>query len=271
MLITLAHSPDADDAFMFYALVKGKIRTNGISFRFELSDIETLNRQAIEGIYDVAAISFAAYPYIYKNYKLLSVGASVGENYGPIVVAKKKLDTLKEKTIAVPGTLTTAYLALKLYEQNFTDRVIAFDKIPQEVISGEVDAGVLIHEGQLNYEGLGLHKVVDLGQWWWNETKLPLPLGGNVIKRSLDIDLAKKVQEIIRQSIKYALEHKDEALGYAIKFARNLDKNRAAKFVGMYVNDYTLDLGQRGKEGLKILFQKANSIGLIKEKVFLEF
>ena len=259
MLITLAHSVDADDAFMFYALANGKIDTGALSFRHELCDIETLNRKAIDMVYDVTAISFAAYPYIAKSYALLSVGASVGDKYGPVVVAKKNLSTLKGKVIAVPGTLTTAFLTLKLYERDFTHKVVAFDKIPEVVSRGQVDAGVLIHEGQINYDSFGLHKIVDLGEWWWNQTKLPLPLGGNAIKMTLGNEVAQNVQEIIRKSIRYALGNKDEVLNYAMKFARNLDKSRTDKFVGMYVNDFTIELGSSGRQALEILYQKAFS------------
>ena len=271
--VTLAHSPDADDAFMFYALANKKIDTDGLCFIHELHNIETLNRRAIEGVYDVTAISFHAYPLISKNYALLSCGSSVGDNYGPIIVSKKPIETkeLKGKVVAIPGTLTTAFLTLKLFDKNIPHKVIPFDKIPDAVASGEVDAGVLIHEGQVNFESYGLCKVLDLGKWWYEDTGLPLPLGGNAIKRNIETDVAGKVISAMKHSIEFALAHRDDALSYAMKFSRDIGKDKADKFVSMYVNNYTLDLGERGKEAVMALLRKGFEAGIIKDNVDVKF
>jgi len=236
--ITVAHSPDSDDAFMFYALVNNKIDTGDLKFVNILSDIETLNRKAFEGVYDVTAISFHAYAYVSDKYMLMPCGASMGIGYGPILVAKKKFSPsdLKDLTIGVPGTLTSAFLILKIFEPNVKYKVIQFDKIIDAVLNDEIDAGLLIHEGQLTYSNSGLVKLIDFGEWWYDQTGLPLPLGGNAIKKELGIQLMKKVSRYLYESVKYALENRYEALKYALQFARGMDDNLADKFVGMYGN-----------------------------------
>jgi len=243
-VIRVAHSPDSDDAFMFYALATRKIDTGELSYDHTLSDIETLNRKAIEGDgeYEVSAISFHAYAYLADRYALLSCGGSVGTNYGPIVVSRKPLgiDELVNTKVAIPGTMTTAFLTLRLMVPEIDYEVVAFDKILDEMAKEEFDAGLLIHEGQLTYREEGFHKVVDLGEWWQDETGLPLPLGGNVIRRDLGMPLMKMISLHIRESIQYALDHRDDALDYALSFSRGLDAQRADRFVGMYVNDLTL-------------------------------
>ncbi|MFN4306180.1 MqnA/MqnD/SBP family protein [Sulfurihydrogenibium azorense] len=266
MIIRVAHSPDSDDAFMFYAINQKKIDTKGYEFVDILSDIETLNREALKGTYEVSAISIHAFPYVADKYALLSSGASMGDNYGPIVVAKQPFDPkeLKNKKIAVPGTLTSAFLALKLFEPNIDYVVIPFDKIIEEVKSGNVDAGLIIHEGQLTYQDEGLVCIVDLGKWWHEKTGgLPLPLGGNVIRKDLGIEIMKEISEILRESIKYSLTHREEAVEYALKFARGMDKSKADKFIGMYVNDLTVDYGERGKKAIQLFLKEAYEKGFI--------
>ena len=271
--IHVAHSPDSDDAFMFYALATKKIDTGGINYIHVLSDIETLNRKAMEGEYDVTAISFHAYAYLSDKYALLSSGASMGRNYGPIVISSKPMSSklLAERTVAIPGTLTTAFLALRLFEPNVKYEVVAFDRILEDVQRGKYDAGLLIHEGQLTYREMGLHKVLDLGEWWQDRTGLPLPLGGNVIRRSLGQALMTRVSDDIKRSIQYGLDHREETLAYAIQFSRGLDPGRADRFVGMYVNDLTLDYGDEGREAVRRLLEEASSKGIIPNKVELEF
>ncbi|ACN98776.1 conserved hypothetical protein [Sulfurihydrogenibium azorense Az-Fu1] len=266
MIIRVAHSPDSDDAFMFYAINQKKIDTKGYEFVDILSDIETLNREALKGTYEVSAISIHAFPYVADKYALLSSGASMGDNYGPMVVAKQPFDPkeLKNKKIAVPGTLTSAFLALKLFEPNIDYVVIPFDKIIEEVKSGNVDAGLIIHEGQLTYQDEGLVCIVDLGKWWHEKTGgLPLPLGGNVIRKDLGIEIMKEISEILRESIKYSLTHREEAVEYALKFARGMDKSKADKFIGMYVNDLTVDYGERGKKAIQLFLKEAYEKGFI--------
>ncbi|MGO4212593.1 MqnA/MqnD/SBP family protein, partial [Terriglobus sp. YAF25] len=237
--ISIAHSPDSDDAFMFYGLATNKIRVPGYKFSHTLTDIETLNRKAMnEAFYDVTAISFHAYPYLQDNYALMACGGSVGDGYGPMIVAPKKLttDEVKKLKIAVPGTLTTAYLALKLFAPEVETATIPFDEIIPRVAGGEFEAGLIIHEGQLTYGNSGLHKILDLGQWWREETNgLPLPLGGNAIRRSLGSDVMKTTTQALRDSIQHALDNREEALQYAMQFARDLDTSLANRFVGMYV------------------------------------
>lgn len=271
--ITVAHSPDSDDAFMFYALVNNKIDTGDLKFINILSDIETLNRKAFEGIYDVTAISFHAYAYVSDKYILLPCGASMGVGYGPILVAKRKFDMseLKNLTVGVPGTLTSAFLVLKIFEPNLNYKVIQFDKIIEAVVNDEVDAGLLIHEGQLTYSNYGLEKVFDFGKRWSKETGLPLPLGGNAIKRELGEDLIKKVARCLRDSIKYAMENKIEALQYALEFARGMDSELADKFVGMYVNELTLDYGENGRRAVELFLDMGFEKGVIPKKVKVEF
>lgn len=271
--ITIAHSPDSDDAFMFYALVNNKINTGDIEFLNVLSDIETLNRKAFESVYDVTAISFHAYAYISDRYILLPCGASMGIGYGPIVVAKREIppSELKNLTIGVPGTLTSAFLILKIFEPNVNYKVIQFDKIIDSVLNGEVDAGLLIHEGQLTYSNSGLVKIIDFGKWWFEQTGLPLPLGGNAIKRELGDKLIKQVAKYLYESIKYALQNRNEALGYALKFARDMDDKLADKFVGMYVNELTLDYGEEGRKAVQLFLDMGYERGLIPHKVKVEF
>ncbi|MFN3947282.1 MAG: menaquinone biosynthesis family protein [Aquificaceae bacterium] len=266
MVIRIAHSPDSDDAFMFYALTSGKVDTEGLEIQHVLADIETLNREALKGTYEVSAISFHAYPYVADKYLVLPSGGSVGEGYGPLVVSKEDLSTLKGKRIAVPGKLTTAYLVLKLYQPEFEEVIMPFDTILEAVEKGSVDAGLIIHEGQLSYADKNLKKVVDLGEWWKEERGLPLPLGCNVIRKDLGWDLIKKMERLMRKSIKYALENKEAALEFAKNYARDIkeDKARIEKFVGMYVNERTLDYGEDGRQAVKLLLQLGIERGIIK-------
>ena len=269
-MIRIAHSPDADDAFMFYPLAKSKIEID-LKFEHVLGDIQTLNQKALAGEYEVSAISLHAYPYIAGKYALLSCGGSVGCGYGPVVVSRKRIRGLRGKTVAVPGLLTTAYLTLKLFEKGFTAKVIPFDKIIDEVVNGGTDAGVVIHEGQIFYRDEKLYKLADLGEWWYGKTRLPLPLGGIAVRRDLGEELMKKIAHCIGESIKYALEHREEALDYALKFARGLEKNKADKFIGMYVNKYTLDYGEDGRKAIKLLLSRGYEEGIITKKVKVDF
>src|SRR5688572_9932231 len=271
--IRIAHSPDSDDAFMFYALATHKIDTGGVNYTHLLNDIETLNRKALVGEYEVSAVSFHAYAYLADKYALLSCGASMGDNYGPVVVAGKPMQpkSLAGRTIAIPGTLTTAFLALRLYEPRVKYEVVPFDRIIEEVQKGKYEAGLLIHEGQLTYREMGLHKVVDLGEWWQDRCNLPLPLGGNVIKRSLGPRLMEQVSNDIRRSIKYGLDHREEAIDYAIQFSRGLDLQKADRFIGMYVNELTLDYGEDGRKAVRLLLSEAHQKNIIPQQVDLEF
>jgi len=271
--IHVAHSPDSDDAFMFYALASRKFDTGDLNYVHTLSDIETLNRQAMKGEYEVSAVSFHAYAYMSDKYALLSCGASMGKNYGPIVVARGPVppEGLINMTVAIPGTLTTAFLALRLFEPDIRYAVVPFDRILDEVREGNYDAGLLIHEGQLTYREMGLHKVMDLGVWWLEQTGLPLPLGGNVIKRDLGKPMMDRVAHDIRKSIQYGLDHRDEAMAYAIQFSRGLDKERVDRFIGMYVNELTLDYGSEGKQAVERLLSEAYKKKVIPERVALEF
>jgi 1,4-dihydroxy-6-naphthoate synthase len=271
--ITVAHSPDSDDAFMFYGLASGAVETHGIEVDQVLSDIETLNRAAFEGKYEVTAVSFHAYAHLVDKYALLPHGASMGDNYGPIVVAKDEgVREVKGRKIAIPGTLTTAYLALQLYEKDFTHVVVPFDEIEQFVLDGQADAGLLIHEGQLTYGENGLRKIVDLGEWWAERTGgLPLPLGGNIIRRDLGPDMIRKVSKLLHDSIAYALSDRKAAVEYAQQFGRGLDQARTDTFVGMYVNDLTLGYGERGRKGVERLMTEAFEKGLIPKRVPVEF
>jgi 1,4-dihydroxy-6-naphthoate synthase len=271
--IHVAHSPDSDDAFMFYALATRKIDTGDLNYIHTLSDIETLNRKAMKGEFEVSAVSFHAYAYLSDKYALLSCGASMGRNYGPIVVAGKPMraQSLSKMTVAIPGTLTTAFLALRLMEPDVQYQVVPFDKILEEVQMGKYEAGLLIHEGQITYREMGLYKVVDLGEWWLKETGLPLPLGGNVIRRDLGKPTMERVAQDIKRSIQYGLDHREEAMAYALQFARGLDTQRIDRFIGMYVNDLTLDYGTEGKQAVKKLLGEAYKNKLIPERVALEF
>ncbi len=271
--LSLAHSPDSDDAFMFYALATKKIKTGNLRFSHTLEDIESLNQKAREGIYDITALSFHAYAYLADRYVLLPSGGSFGDGYGPLVVARGSLNAqgLKGKRIAVPGKLTTAYLVMRLYEPDFEPVFIPFDRILGLVASGDVDAGVLIHEGQLTYAREGVKKVVDLGEWWIKETRLPLPLGGNGIRRDLDRRIIQQTAKVLSESIRYGLAHREEALEYAIQFARGLDPSTADRFVSLYVNDWTLDYGERGRQAVQTLLDRAFERGVLPHQVNAEF
>ena len=271
--ISIAHSPDSDDAFMFYGLATGKVRSPGLRFTHTLCDIETLNRRALEGFYDVTAISFHVYPYIQDEYALLASGGSVGEGYGPMIVSTRpfSLEQITRVTIAVPGTLTTAYLVLKLFEPHIETAVVPFDQIIPQVKAGKFDAGLIIHEGQLTFGKSGMQKILDLGEWWQNETGLPLPLGGNAIKRALGPKLMSQVAAAVKQSIQHALDHREQALQYAMQFARDLDHQLADRFVGMYVNRRTLDYGEDGRQAISELLRRGHKAGIIPQKVKVDF
>src|SRR3989338_3801601 len=271
--IRAGHSPDADDAFMFYAIAHEKIRTDGITFSHVIEDIESLNQRAFKADLEVTALSAFTFFQVADKYALMPCGASIGDNYGPMVVATTSIypKELEGKKIAVPGLHTTAYLALKLFLPDFKAVVMPFDKIMEAVSSGEVDAGLVIHEGQLIYKSLGFHKVVDLGEWFYEVTKLHLPLGIDAVRKNLGRDVMRKTTRILRESIEYALKHRDEALMYAIKFGRGVEVDTADQFVAMYVNDHTVDMGRKGKEGLLALQRAAIENGLLKDPAKIEF
>ena len=272
--ISIAHSPDSDDAFMFYGLATTKVRVHGYMCTHTLTDNETLNQRAIkEAFYDVTAISFHAYPYLQDKYTLMACGGSVGEGYGPMIVASRKLslDAVKKTKIAVPGTLTTAFLTLKLFAPEIETAVVPFDKIIPAVVAGEYDAGLIIHEGQLTYAKDGLVKLLDLGQWWREQTGLPLPLGGNAIRRSLGAETLLTTTNALRDSIQHALDNREEALAYAMQFARDLDTSLANRFVGMYVNERTLNYGSDGREAIKKLLDMGFERGIIPHKAHVDF
>ena len=273
--ITVAHSPDSDDAFMFYGLATNKVRTPGLKFQHTLCDIETLNRAAMngDGKYDVSAISFHAYPYVQEKYALMPCGGSVGEGYGPMIVSQRAftIDEVKKLKLAVPGTLTTAYLALKLFAPTVETEVVPFDQIIPQILEGKYEAGLIIHEGQLSYGQQGLQKIVDLGKWWRDMTGLPLPLGGNAIRRELGAETIASVNRALRDSIQYALDHREEALEYAMQFARDLDKTTANRFVGMYVNERTLDFAADGRTAIQMLLDRGYRAGIIKHEPKIEF
>ncbi len=273
MEIKLAHSPDSDDAFMFYALATQKVRAPGLKFTHVLADIETLNQAAASEIYDVTALSFSAYAYLRDKYVLVDCGASFGEGYGPIVVASHPMrrQELAGRRVAVPGLRTTAHLTLKLFEPRFEPVPMAFDKILDAVRNESVDAGLLIHEGQLLFPQAGLHRVVDLGQWWLEQTGLPLPLGGNAVRRALGPVVGRQIARAIRESVSYGLEHRDAALNYAMQFARDMDAELADKFVGMYVNSWTLGYGDRGRQAVRELLSRGVEAGLIPGPADVEF
>jgi 1,4-dihydroxy-6-naphthoate synthase len=271
--LRLAHSPDSDDAFMFYALATGKVRLPGVKFTHILSDIESLNQAARTETYDITAVSFYGYTFVADKYVLMDCGASFGEGYGPIVVSSHpiKKNELAGRKIAIPGTLTTSYLALKLFEPNVEVVTMPFDKILGAVQAKEVEAGLLIHEGQLLFSQIGLHRVVDLGQWWQETTQLPLPLGGNAIRRSLGKEFGLQVARVIRDSIAYALDHREPALNYALQFARDMDPLLADKFIGMYVNRWTLDYGEEGRRAVRELLSRGAAAGLVPSTFKVEF
>ncbi len=271
--LRLAHSPDSDDAFMFYALATGKVRLPGVKFEHILSDIESLNNAARKETYDVTAVSFYGYAFVADKYVLLDCGASFGEGYGPIVVASHpiKKNDLAGRKIAIPGTLTTSYLALKLFEPNVETVTMPFDKILDAVQAKEVEAGLLIHEGQLLFSQIGLHRVVDLGQWWQESTGLPLPLGANAVLRSLGPEMGLKVARVIRESVSYALAHREAAVNYALQFARDMDPVLADKFIGMYVNRWTLGYGEEGRRAVRELLSRGAAAGLVPSSFKVEF
>lgn len=271
--ITVAHSPDSDDAFMFYGLATNKLETDGLRFEHTLKDIQSLNEDAKNGVFDVTAISFHAYAYVADKYALLPHGASIGDKYGPILVSRepRKPEEIPGMKIAIPGELTSAFLALRIYNSDFEYEVYPFDEIIDAVKNGKADAGLLIHEGQLFYKQMGLDKVLDLGEWWNEKTGLPLPMGGNVIRRDLGEDLMKQVSKHLHRSIIYSMENREDALRYAMQFARDMEPELADRFVAMWVNDLTLDYGDRGREGVRRLLQEGYDKGIIPNEVDIEF
>jgi 5,8-dihydroxy-2-naphthoate synthase len=271
--ISLAHSPDSDDAFMFYGLARGKVGTGDLEIVHTLADIETLNRQARDGVHEVTAISFHAYPYVRERYALMPCGGSIGDGYGPLLVARDEIDPadLGGRIVAVPGTLTTATLALKLFAPGARTHVVAFDRILDEVREGRAEVGLVIHEGQLTFGGHGLRKVMDLGAWWKAETGLPLPLGGNAVRRDLGPAVMARLTGLVRETVRYSLEHRAEALVYAMSFARGMDPSVADRFVGMWVNEMTLDCGPRGREAVQTLLDRGYAAGVIPERVAVDF
>ena len=271
--IHVAHSPDSDDAFMFYALAEGKVDTGGLRYFHELQDIETLNQRALRAELEVTAVSIHAYAYLADRYALLPHGASMGDGYGPRLVAREPMDRsdVRGKRVAIPGPLTSAFLALRLYEPDFVPVPTPFDEIEEAVEEGAVDLGLLIHEGQLTYGDRGLHLVADMGAWWLEETRLPLPLGGNVVRKDLGAEMTRDISRHLRASIAYGLEHRAGALDHAMQYARGLERSRADTFVGMYVNDWTLDYGPRGREAVRRFLQRGHEAGLIPRSVRVEF
>jgi len=271
--ISVAHSPDSDDAFMFYGLATNKLETDGLRFEHTLKDIQSLNEDARNGVFDVTAISFHAYAYVADKYALLPHGASIGDQYGPIVVSKEPRDPAEigQMKIAIPGELTSAFLALRIFNQQFEYVVFPFDEIIQAVQQGRVDAGLLIHEGQLYYKEEGLDKVLDLGEWWFEETGLPLPMGGNAIRRDLGGELMHEVSRHLRRSIVYSMENREDALAYAMQFARDMPAELADRFVAMWVNELTLDYTDRAKEGVRLLLEKGYEKGMIPHRIEVDF
>jgi 1,4-dihydroxy-6-naphthoate synthase len=273
MKISLAHSPDSDDAFMFYALARGKIETDGVEIEHVLADIESLNQAAREGRHEVTALSFHAYAHVADRYALMPCGGSIGDGYGPLLVARERLDParLAGRSVAVPGRLTTACLALRLFDPEVTTRVVPFDRILDEVRQGRADVGLLIHEGQLTFSGQGLERILDLGAWWKRETGLPLPLGGNAVRRDLGPDLMARLTRLVRDSVRYGLDHRSDALDYALGFARGMDRQVADRFVSMWVNDLTLDCGERGRSAVQTLLDRAWEARIVPAPVHAEF
>jgi 5,8-dihydroxy-2-naphthoate synthase len=270
--IVCAHSPDSDDAFMFYAMATKKVRSRFLSFRHVLEDIETLNKKAVQGLYELTAISYHAYPYVADKYVLLASGSSVGDGYGPLVVSSRHMqpDELKGKKIGIPGTMTTAFLTMKLFQPDFEQVVLPFDRILDAVKNHDVDAGLIIHEGQLTYGHGGLHAVIDLGKWFKTKYGLPLPLGANALRRDLSAEVQTECARLMRESIQHSLEHREEALNYAMQFARDLDLASAEQFVGMYVNDHTLDGGEIVPRAAQKLLDLGFEAGLIPHKTIVE-
>jgi 1,4-dihydroxy-6-naphthoate synthase len=271
--IVCAHSPDSDDAYMFYALATRKIRSRLVTIRHELADIETLNRKAVEGVYELTAISYHAYPYVADKYQLMASGSSVGDGYGPMLISTRPMSPaeVKGKRIAIPGKLTTAYLTLKLFEPDFVEVLTPFDKIPDAVRAGSVDVGLVIHEAQLTYAKGGFHLVTDLGRWWKQKFGLPLPLGANVLRRDLPDDIKSECCRLMKESIQHALDHQEAALAYAMQFARDMEQPLAEKFVGMYVNHHTLDCGEDVPMAAQKLLDMGYEAGLIDRQIQVEF
>jgi len=271
--IRIAHSPDSDDAFMFYALANDIFDTGELKFTHTLKDIETLNKEALSGTYEVSAISIHAYPQLADKYILMPTGSSMGDKYGPMIVSENDLseDDLNDLTIAVPGEMTTALLAMRIYNPNLKYEVVPFDQIIPQIKAGKYEAGLIIHEGQLTYAQEGLYKIIDMGQWWYKETGLPLPLGGNVIRRDLGDKLMHTVSDFIQRSIQHSIDHREPALEYALKFAGDMDPKLADKFVGMYVNHWTLDYGEVGRKAIRTLLDRGVAEGIIKHPVNVEF
>ena len=284
MLLRLGHSPDPDDAFMFYALAKGKLPTGSYQFEHVLQDIQTLNRRARKGELEITAISIHAYPYVSQHYALTSCGSSMGDGYGPMVVCRQAdaarfgadpIEGLRGKRIAIPGELTTAFLSLQLAVGKGGDAfdydVVMFDRIPEAVRNGKYDAGLIIHEGQLTYAQMGLHKLLDTAEWWGARTGLPLPLGGNCIRKDLGARVMQEVTDILKQSIQYSLDHRDQAVEYALQYGRDLDRHLADRFVGMYVNHWTLDYGARGRQAISRLLEEGAAAGLVPQAGVVEY
>jgi 1,4-dihydroxy-6-naphthoate synthase len=271
--ISLAHSPDSDDAFMFYGLASGHVDCGDLEVEHVLTDIETLNQHAREGRHEVTAISFHAYPFVAHRYALMPCGGSIGDGYGPLLVAREALDPtrLGEREVAVPGSLTSAFLALKLFAPAARTRVVPFDRILDEVAEGRADVGLIIHEGQLTYGGHGLHRLLDLGAWWKQETGLPLPLGGNAVRRDVGPELLATLTRLVRETVRYSLEHRPQALDYALGFARGMERGVADRFVGMWVNEMTLDCGERGRRAVQELLDRGNAAGVIPHRVVVDF
>lgn len=272
-VIHVAHSPDSDDAFMFWALAHNRVDTEGLTFEHHLSDIQTLNEAAKNGQYEVTAISYFAYPFIQDKYALMTCGSSVGDKYGPVLIAKAPMQQadLADKPIAVPGWMTTAYLALKVWYPEAVTEVVPFDEIMDRVADGTYAAGLLIHEGQLTYREKGFHKVVDLGEWWFEESNLPLPLGGNAVRRDLGEDLCRKIARVIKRSIEYGLAHREEAMAYAKTFSRGLTDGQTDRFIGMYVNDMTLEADMEIQKAIRLLLFRGYGLGLLPEKPEIHF
>jgi len=273
MKITVAHSSDSDDAFMFYGLARGKVPTGDLEVTHVLADIETLNRLAREGRHEVTAISFHAYPHLADTYALMPCGGSIGDGYGPLLVSREPMEPARiaSTTVAVPGTLTSAFLALKLFAPGVATRVVPFDRILDEVREGHADVGLIIHEGQLTFGGQGLAKVLDLGAWWKEETGLPLPLGGNAVRRDLGPELMARLTRLVRETVRYSLAHRSEALEYAMTYARGMDPAVADRFVGMWVNDMTIDAGERGRQAVQAFLDRGFEAGVIPKRVAIDF
>ena len=273
MKITIAHSPDSDDAFMFYGLARGGVPTGGLEVEHQLTDIETLNRHAQEGRHEVTAISFHAYPYVADKYALMPCGGSIGDGYGPLLVAREPMapGEVRARTVAVPGALTSAYLALQLFAPGVATRVVPFDRILEEVQEHRADVGLIIHEGQLTYGGHGLVKVADLGVWWKEETGLPLPLGGNAVRRDLGPEMMATLTRLVRETVRHSLAHRKQALEYAMSFARGMDPAVADRFVGMWVNDMTVEMGERGRRAVQTFLDRGHEAGIIEHRVAVDF